>query len=263
MKERGVLLPIFSLPSKYGIGDFGQEAYEFVDILSENGIQYWEILPINACDELPYSPISYYALNEEYISLDKLVDCKLIEKPRKRNVKNRAVHSNFKEKYYQEAFGRFKKSPEYREFVKNKEIKKYAEYRSERTGQSKEYYLFLQYILFEQWMELKAYANSKNVQMIGDMPVYPPFESAETEYNPKYYDFKFEAGTPPDYFNENGQKWGSYVYNIKSLKKDNFKYLIDRYHYLIKSEWIILECMIPFLRFHLESLGNWASMKMA
>lgn len=233
MKERGVLLPIFSLPSKYGIGDFGQEAYEFVDILSENGIQYWEILPINACDELPYSPISYYALNEEYISLDKLVDCKLIEKPRKRNVKNRAVHSNFKEKYYQEAFGRFKKSPEYREFVKNKEIKKYAEYRSERTGQSKEYYLFLQYILFEQWMELKAYANSKNVQMIGDMPVYPPFESAETEYNPKYYDFKFEAGTPPDYFNENGQKWGSYVYNIKSLKKDNFKYLIDRYHYYL------------------------------
>ena len=49
MKEKGILLPIFSLPSKYGIGDFGNEAYEFIDILSENGINYWEILPINAC----------------------------------------------------------------------------------------------------------------------------------------------------------------------------------------------------------------------
>ena len=72
MKKRGILLPIFSLPSKYGIGDFGYEAYKFVDILSENNIKYWEVLPINKCDKHPYSPISYYALEENYISLDKL-----------------------------------------------------------------------------------------------------------------------------------------------------------------------------------------------
>ena len=59
MKQRGILMPIFSLPSDYGIGDFGSSAYEFVDILNENGIEYWEILPINACERLPYSPISY------------------------------------------------------------------------------------------------------------------------------------------------------------------------------------------------------------
>ena len=70
MKEKGVLLPIFSLPSKYGIGDFGYEAYEFVDILSENNVKYWELLPINACNRLPYSPLSYYALEEDYISID-------------------------------------------------------------------------------------------------------------------------------------------------------------------------------------------------
>ena len=68
----GILLPVFSLPSKYGIGAFSKEAYEFVDILSENGMAYWEILPINACNRLPYSPLSYYALEEDYISLDKL-----------------------------------------------------------------------------------------------------------------------------------------------------------------------------------------------
>ena len=79
MKERGILLPIFSLPSKYGIGDFGNEAYEFIDILSENGIEYWQILPINSNDHSPYSPLSYYAIEEDYISLDKLKEAKLIK----------------------------------------------------------------------------------------------------------------------------------------------------------------------------------------
>ena len=87
MKERGILLPIFSLPSKYGIGDFGNEAYEFIDILSENGMSYWEILPINACNRLPYSPISYYALEEDYISLEKLEQDGLIENLEEREIK--------------------------------------------------------------------------------------------------------------------------------------------------------------------------------
>ena len=86
MKEKGILLPIFSLPSKYGIGDFGKEAYEFVDILCENGIKYWEILPINACNRLPYSPLSYYALEEDYIYFDKLKEYNLIKDPEKREV---------------------------------------------------------------------------------------------------------------------------------------------------------------------------------
>ena len=234
MKEKGVLLPIFSLPSKYGIGDFGYEAYEFIDILSENGINYWEILPINSCKGFPYSPISYYALEEDFISLDMLKDDGLIKNPRKRSSKDRVIYNNFKYKYYKEAFKNFKKNDEYLEFAKNKEIKKYCKYMSGKTDESENYYLFLQYIAYTQWMKLKLYANSKNIKIIGDMPAYPPFASSETEYNSKYYDYKFEAGTPPDYFNENGQKWGSYVYNIKNMKKDNFKYLVDRYKYYLK-----------------------------
>ena len=234
MKEKGILLPIFSLPSKYGIGDFGYEAYEFIDILSENKIDYWEILPINACKGLPYSPISYYALEESYISLDKLKDEGLIKAARKRNSEDRILNSKFKEKYFQEAFNNLKKNDEYKEFARNKEIKKYCTYMSKKTKKSEEYYSFLQYIAFKQWMDLKIYANSKGIKIIGDMPAYPPFDSAETEYNTEYYDYEFEAGTPPDYFNENGQRWGSYVYNIKNIKKDKFKYLVDRYKYYLK-----------------------------
>ena len=146
MKERGILLPIFSLPSKYGIGDFGKEAYEFVDILSENGMTYWEVLPINACDRLPYSPISYYALEEDYISLDKLKEEGLIEETEEREIKDRVIYDDFKEKFYKEAFSKFKKDKQYKEFIKSKEINEYAKFMSSQKGESKDYYLFLQYI---------------------------------------------------------------------------------------------------------------------
>ena len=99
MKEKGILLPIFSLPSKYEIGDFGHEAYEFIDILSKNNIKYWEILPINECNNHPYSPVSYYALEEEYISLDKLAKQGLIKEAETRPNKDRAIYDDFKEKY--------------------------------------------------------------------------------------------------------------------------------------------------------------------
>ena len=238
MKEKGILLPIFSLPSKYGIGDFGKEAYEFVDILSENGIKYWEILPINACNRSPYSPLSYYALEEDYISLDKLKEYNLIEEPETREVSDRVKYDGFKEKYFREAFTNFVPSPGYKEFIKLEEINEYAEYASSIKGDTKEYYLFLQYILYKEWMELKRYANSKGVEIIGDMPVYPVFNSAETKYHPECFEmengeFTFESGTPPDYFNSDGQKWNSPVYNVENIKKDNYKYLIKRYKYYL------------------------------
>lgn len=239
MKEKGILLPIFSLPSKYGIGDFGKEAYEFVDILSENGIKYWEILPINACNRSPYSPLSYYALEEDYISLDKLKEYNLIEEPETREVSDRVKYDGFKEKYFREAFTNFVPSPGYKEFIKLEEINEYAEYVSSIKGDTKEYYLFLQYILYKEWMELKRYANSKGVEIIGDMPVYPVFNSAETKYHPECFEmengeFTFESGTPPDYFNSDGQKWNSPVYNVENMKKDNYKYFIKRYKYYLK-----------------------------
>lgn len=239
MKERGILLPIFSLPSKYGIGDFGNEAYEFIDILSENGIEYWQILPINANDNLPYSPLSYYAIEEDYISLDKLKEAKLIKNIDQREVSDRVIYDDFKQKYYKQAFKNFKITKEFETFIKNKEINEYVEFISEKTKEKKEYLLFLQFIAYKQWMKLKKYANSKGVKIIGDMAVYPIFDSAETKYHPECFEMKdgkftFEAGTPPDYFNNEGQKWGNPVYNIEFLRKDKYKYLIKRYKYFLK-----------------------------
>lgn len=239
MKKKGIILPIFSLPSKFGIGDFGNEAYEFIDILSNNNIDYWQILPINACNRLPYSPISYYALNEDYISLEKLKEIRLINNPKEREISSRAQYDNYKEKYYLEAYSNFIQDDGYNEFIKCKEINQYAEYMSKITGFGKDYYLFLQYMLYNQWTAIKKYANSKNVEIIGDMPIYPAFDSVETTYNLKYYQteddvFKFEAGTPPDFYSETGQKWNTPVYNIEEIKKNNYSYFTKRYEYYLK-----------------------------
>ena len=229
MKKKGIILPIFSLPSKYGIGDFGNEAREFIDILSDNDVNYWKILPINACNKHPYAPISYYALNEDYISIEKLKEKGLVD------------NTNFdnKEKYYLEAYNNFNKTDEFENFAKNKEIQQYTEYVSKITGKEKEYFIFLQFVLLKQWMELKEYAHSKNVEIIGDMPIYPAFESAETAYNQQYYqtedgEFKFESGTPPDMYSATGQKWNTPVYNIEEIKKDQYEYFINRYKYYVQ-----------------------------
>lgn len=230
----GVLLPIFSLPSKYGIGDFGYEAYEFIDILKANNIKYWEILPIHESGRYPYSPISYYAFNKNFISLDKLIDMGLLKDVEYKSKNSRIKYDDFKEKYYKEAYNNFQECEEYIKFCTNSKISEFAKYMSKRENEDESYYLFLQYILDKQWRELKEYANKNDVEIIGDMPIYPDFNSCEVEYNSKCYELengsmKFVSGASPDYFNSEGQKWGHPLYDFKYMKKDNYLYLLERY----------------------------------
>jgi 4-alpha-glucanotransferase len=238
MKERGVLLPIFSLPSKYGVGDFGYEAYEFVDILCSNGIDYWEILPINACDNKPYSPLSFYALNTTYISLDKLKDDGLLDDIAVRPSTSRVKYDDFKMKYFYQAFGKFVPDDGFYKFIEKEEIKEYVEYVTRKFGGTREFHYFLQYKAYTQWMQLREYANSKNLRIIGDMPAYPVFNSTEAYFHSEFYEmvngkYTFEAGAPPDYYNRNGQKWGNPVYDVANIKKDNYQYFIKRYEWFL------------------------------
>jgi 4-alpha-glucanotransferase len=79
----GILLPIFSLPSKYGIGDFGEFSYKFVDLISKYGFKYWQILPLNPVDisthNSPYMSFSLFAGNPLFISIEFLIKEKLID----------------------------------------------------------------------------------------------------------------------------------------------------------------------------------------
>lgn len=75
MRESGILLPIFALPSKYGIGCFSKEAYDFVDQLKAAGQSKWQILPLGPTGygDSPYQSFSTFAGNPYFISLEALI----------------------------------------------------------------------------------------------------------------------------------------------------------------------------------------------
>ena len=82
MRTSGILMPIFSLPSPYGIGTFGKAAYDFVDFLKIGGQSYWQILPLNPTNfgDSPYQSFSSFAGNPYFIDLDILVKDGLLTK---------------------------------------------------------------------------------------------------------------------------------------------------------------------------------------
>lgn len=99
------------------------------------------------------------------------------------------------------------------------------------------YQLFAQYMFYKQWLNLKAYANSKNVQIMGDVPFYVGIDSLDVwssredflldeQWKPSYV-----AGVPPDYFSATGQRWGNPIYNWENLEKKNFAFWVNRLKY--------------------------------
>ena len=96
------------------------------------------------------------------------------------------------------------------------------------------FYLFLQYEFFKQWFELKKYANSRGIKIIGDMPIYCAYDSVEAWLTPEIFDFdsdkrpKFVAGCPPDGYAPEGQLWGNPLYNWPDMEQNGYKWWIDR-----------------------------------
>lgn len=82
MRASGILMGISSVPSKYGIGCFSKEAYDFVDQLKKAGQQYWQILPLGPTGygDSPYQSVSTFAGNPYFIDLETLIDKKLLTK---------------------------------------------------------------------------------------------------------------------------------------------------------------------------------------
>ena len=76
MRQQGILMPISSIPSKYGIGTFGRESYRFVDFLKKSGNTLWQILPLGATGygDSPYQSFSTFAGNPYYIDLEMLTE---------------------------------------------------------------------------------------------------------------------------------------------------------------------------------------------
>jgi len=99
---------------------------------------------------------------------------------------------------------------------------------------------FNQFLFFRQWSALKSYCNQKQIQVIGDIPIYVSYDSSDVWTNSEYFkldsDTKpaFVAGVPPDYFSETGQLWGNPVYCWDRLKETFYAWWISRMEHNLK-----------------------------
>lgn len=223
----GVLCAIPSLPSKYGIGTFGIEAYKFVDFLCEAEQRFWQILPLNPLGEgnSPYKSASTFAGEMLYIDLDFLVRDGFLSAD---DIKSQ----EFSQKIDYDAVREFKLPLLYKavqNFDENK--KNYIHFLKDNAFWLNDYALFVsalyvyktqkisdlpdgvkykvpdeikkfkekyknvidfykvtQYFFFCQYYELKRYANGKGVKIIGDIPFYVSPDSVDVWTNPD--DFK-------------------------------------------------------------------------
>lgn len=93
---------------------------------------------------------------------------------------------------------------------------------------------FMQYIFFEQWKKIKAYASENKIGIIGDLPMYVSLASSDAWANRKLFDLNEDgkpncvAGVPPDYFSEDGQMWGNPLYNWEEMAKDGYSWWMKR-----------------------------------
>ncbi len=277
MRESGILLPVSSLPSRYGIGCFSKEAYEFVDSLRAAGQSYWQILPMGPTSygDSPYQSFSTFAGNPYFIDLEDLVQrgwltrqqCDSCDFGWNEEYVDYEKLCNHRFKLLREAwknsnisadaqFGAFCKENahwledyalymavkdsfggicwvEWDEDIRLRKEAAVLEYR-ERYANETEFYCFQQYLFCVQWKKLKQYANERGVRMIGDIPIYVAFDSADAWANPKLFQFDEEnrpvavAGCPPDAFSATGQLWGNPLYDWEYHRETDYDWWIKR-----------------------------------
>ena len=274
MRKAGVLMPVSALPSRVGAGELGEAAFHFIELLKKNHVKIWQILPLNPVGygNSPYQPYSSCAGDEIYISLDKLAEDGLLKTAPEAFLQNakrvdyEAVRQ-YREPFLREAFEVFTKKkgqeePAYKEFAAQEWVYEYGVFRALKKANNgncwndwaeedrnwpenrhalsaeveaeAQYQMFLQYIFYTQWMDVKKTANEAGIEIMGDVPFYVGQDSVDvwggkdnflldTDGRPI-----FIAGVPPDYFSATGQRWGNPIYDWEHMKEQNYQFWVKK-----------------------------------
>lgn len=283
MRNGGILMHISSLPSPYGIGTLGREAYEFIDFLKDSGQKYWQVLPLcqTSFGDSPYQSFSGFAGNPYFIDLTTLCEegyleislCNSYEwGDREDQVDYGLLYQN-RYALFRVVFERFcKNEPEdfkkfceeqaewltdyalfmalkdahngqpwyfWEEPLKKRESAAMEAAKIEYADEMK-FWKMLQYLFYQQWNRVKTYANERNIEIIGDVPIYVAGDSADVWGNTDqfYLDENLEmievAGCPPDAFSKDGQLWGNPLYRWDVMKDNGYIWWITRLNHMSK-----------------------------
>jgi 4-alpha-glucanotransferase/glycosidase len=253
-RAAGVLLHPTSLPD----GDLGPGAYRFIDWLEAAGQGWWQVLPLNppGYGDSPYQSASAFAGSERLISLALLVESGLLQEEDlggDREELLRRAYAVFEPTEDYRAFkdenpiwlenyalfmalkGHFAGAPwpEWEEGAARRDPAVLAEYREKLAGEI-DYYIFLQYQFNCQWQALKAYANARGVNILGDLPIFIAADSAATWGSPELFRLDAAgwpvavAGVPPDYFSATGQLWGNPLYDWPAMAAGDYYWWQER-----------------------------------
>lgn len=263
-RASGVLMHISSLHGDFSIGSFGDEAREFIDFISDMGFKWWQVLPFCMVDECnsPYKSYSAFGGNPYFVDLKTLVGEGLLTEDEINAYRQSQPYSAEYVRLYHTrcdvlmlASKRVKNRTEIEDFIENHVyLKQFCEFMALKKANGEKAWCdwdtfetdpdvlfmwkFIQYEFFMQWAQIKIYANSKGVKIIGDIPIYVSYDSADVWANKELFDLDGNgrpncvAGVPPDYFSKDGQLWGNPLYNWDLMAKDGYKWWLDRLRHM-------------------------------
>ena len=206
-----------------------------------------ELLTKEECDQADFGE------NEEEIDYEKIYNArfKVLKLAYKRAKKNGLMESKAYRTYLEEEKAWLadyalymavkdsfdgKSWDQWEEDIRLRKPEAIAAYQEQLSAEI-DFYEFLQYLFAGQWTGLKTYANEQGIEIIGDIPIYVAFDSADTWANPKLFQLDEEnlpvavAGCPPDAFSATGQLWGNPLYAWDYHKKTGYDWWILRIGY--------------------------------
>lgn len=279
-RSSGILLHPTSLPGPYGIGDFGSQAYQFIDFLASTGCKLWQVLPLGPTGygDSPYQCFSAFAGNPYLVSPEELMKDGLLTQADLEDMPSwDSSRVDFGALYLwkpgllDRAYAHFASMPrsdihvEFETFCRENAFwlddfalfmalkdanggiawnqwpidqrkrdkatldKARGDYSASVVRQE-----FRQFLFFRQWNALRSYVHDKDIQIIGDIPIFVAMDSADAWSNPELYFLDEDgaptvvAGVPPDYFSPTGQLWGNPLYNWVEHEQTGYKWWIDR-----------------------------------